>query len=255
MAATPCCPRQNRWQTCTQGGIHKLATLLRFAVDVVHWTPAFRSTAIVGRVVLWHLGAYVVTVVSNLVIEFAFSRVHLVEPVKSPLDLIHNVGDAVDATRAVSLETVTKYLRMSLIGKHELIDGIGAGCGVLQQVGGIMPSTTHIQMLPFFVGVIFNECIQGVTAVVLEWVESALLLTQVVQQEVGSAVIHPTINGKHWRQGLSHPDAISTDACKVAEVESASRFHILQRSCDPDRCTAIGNLARISIDEFKVLDR
>ena len=213
----------------THRGIEKLATLLWLAVDEIHRPAIVWFPAIVGRVILGHLGAYMVTVIGNLVIEFALLGVHTVEPVKSPLYLVHDIGHTIGTSVATGVEMVGKCSGVLLVGKHQLINGIGARCGVLQQVGSVVPAAAHINALAFLGGMVSHIGILGVTTVVLERVVATLLLAHVVEHKVGSAVINCPVDGKGGRRGLPHPNEIGALLLEVAEIQSAGVFHVFQR--------------------------
>ena len=67
----------------------------------------------------------VVAVVGNLVIQFAFSGVHAVEPIEPPVNLIDNIRNTISTRHAVGLIVIGKCRWVLLIGKQHLIDSIG----------------------------------------------------------------------------------------------------------------------------------
>ena len=178
-------------------GVHEFAALLRLAVDVIDGPPVVGPPTIVGRVVLGQFHADVVAVVGNLVIEFAWGGIHLVEPRQAPINLIDDVGDAVGAFQTVGLILVTEGSRALLPGEHHLVDGVGARGGVLQQVGRVVPAAAHVDALALLLGVVAHVGVLGVATVALERVEAAPLLTHVVEHKVGCTVPHPVVDGKY----------------------------------------------------------
>ena len=179
------------------GGVHELAALLWLAVDVIDGSAVVGSPAVVGRIVLGQFHADVVTVIGNLIIQFALVGVHFAEPREAPIDLVDDVGNTVGALNAVSLEMVTECPGALLPGQHHLVDGVGARGGVLQQVGCVMPATAHVDALTLLVGVIAHVGILDVAAVALERVVSAPLLAHVVEHKVGRSVPHTIVDGEN----------------------------------------------------------
>ena len=82
--------------------------MLRLAVNKIDRSVSILAPSIVGRVIVGQLHGHMVTVVSNLVIQLTPLRVHAVEPLQSPVDLVHDVRNVVAARCAVSLIVVSK---------------------------------------------------------------------------------------------------------------------------------------------------
>ena len=135
--------------------------------------------------------------------------------------MIHNVGYSIGTLIAIGIKMVGKRQGVLLVGKHQLVYSIGTSRGVLQQVGSVVPSTTHINALPLLGGVVAHIGIFSVTTVVLEWIIATLLLAHIVEHKVGSAVIHRTIDGKDGRRGFSHSYEIGALALKITEIQPA----------------------------------
>ena len=178
----------------THRGVEIFASLLRLAVNIIDGAPVIGSPTIVGRVILRQFHADVVTVIGNLVIEFPLGGIHFIEPCQAPVDFVNDVGDAIGALQAIRLVMVTECRWALLPCQHHLVDGIGTRGGILQQVGGIMPTATHIDALPFLIGMITHIGILDVATVTLKRVEAATLLTHVIKDKVSSAVPHTAIN-------------------------------------------------------------
>ena len=90
-----------------------------------------------------------------------------------------------------------------------------------------MPSTTHIQALPIFCGMVAHIGIFGVTTVVLERIIATLLLAHVVEYKVGGAVIYRPVDGKGGRGSFSYAYKIRALTLKITEIQPASVFMML----------------------------
>ena len=178
-------------------GIFVFATLLAFAVYEIHWALGVLAPSIVGGVIVWQLHGHVVAVVGNLVVELALLRIHAVEPGEAPVYLVHDVGYAVGSRRAVGLEAVGESRWVLHVGKHHLVYGVCRGGSVLQQVGGVVPSAAHVDVLPRLRWVVHYDGVFLVAKVLDVRVPATSLLAHIVEGEVGYATIHVTVDGEH----------------------------------------------------------
>ena len=194
--------------------IHILATLLGLTGAEIHRATVVGTIAIVGGVVLRQSHTHVVAVVGKLVIQFAFLGIHAIEPIHTPSYLVHNVGDTIGTGKAIGFVIVAKCFGILAVGKHQLIDGIGSGGGILQAVAGIMPSAAHVYVLPGLGGVIHYVAVFLMAMCIEVRIESATVLAQIVEHKIGSTVIHRAIDGKIGRARIAHADVIGAGSGK-----------------------------------------
>ena len=105
------------------------------------------APTVVRPVVRRDAHAHVVAVIGQLVVKLPRLRVHPVQPIQAPANLVHDVRDAVGAGRPVRPVSVPEGLRVALEGIGHLVNGIGGGGGILEAVGGIVPAAPHVQVL------------------------------------------------------------------------------------------------------------
>ena len=172
-----------------------------------------------------------VSVICNLIIQFPRLRIHPVQPIQSPLDFIDNVRNTIRSLVSIRIIRVTECLRILLIGKKHLINGIGRSRGVLQIVGSIVPSATDIQALTCLGGMIDDISIMHMATVFRERIISATLLAHVVQQEISRTIIYLRINRETWRNRLSGLQIIHSRNREITEVQSVSTFHVPDATC------------------------
>ena len=130
-----------------------------------------------------------IAVIRDLVVELTRLRIHPVKPVQAPVDLINYVRDAVPARSTVGKILVPKSFRITLVGKHHLIDGVGRSGRVLKAVRSVMPSPAHVYPLPLLCRMIANVAVLDVAAVPHEWIPTTTLLTHIVQDKISGSVI------------------------------------------------------------------
>ena len=117
---------------------------------------------------------------------------------------------------------VGKHIGTLLIGKHHLVDSIGRGGGVLQQVGSIVPATAHIDVLAFLGGMILDVGILGVAAVALKRIVATPLLAHVIQHKVGRAVIDVAAYGHLRRGSLACLDVVIARSAEAGKIQAES---------------------------------
>lgn len=166
-----------------------------------------------------------VAVIGNLVVQFARSGIHAVQPVQPPFYFVYYIGDTVCFRQSGCIVGIAECLGVFLVGKHHLVYGIGGSRGILQVVGSIVPAAAHIDVLSGFCGVVHYVAVVYVAAVFQEWVVTATLLAHVVQQEVGCAVIDLCIDGEARRNGFSRFQVICARFLKIAEIQPVSTAH------------------------------
>ena len=146
-----------------------------------------------------------VSVIRNLVVHLPRLRVHLVQPLEAPINLIHYVRDSIPARSPVSPMVVRERLRIALVGEHHLVNGVGRGGCVLKAVRRVMPTTRHVKECTVLLRIRMpdDDSVLAVTAVFEERVPAAALLTHVVQHEIGRTIINHWIYREYLRAGLA----------------------------------------------------
>ena len=212
------------------GGIHAPVPppLLRFPGAEIHRTRPAAAPAVIGLILRRTPHAHVVAVVGQLVVKLARSRVHPVQPVQPPADLVHDVRDAVGARGSVGPECIAKSLRVALVGIGHLVDGIGGGGGVLQAVRGIVPPAAHVQVLAAFGGMIDNDGVLRVAAVAQEGIPPAALLAHVMQHEIGRPVIDLRADGEAFRTRIARDDPVRAGGHERGKIEPGGGRHLPQ---------------------------
>ena len=212
----------------SHGGIEKFATLLRLPVNEIHGASIIGTTSIVGGVVVREFLCDVVAVVGNLVVEFTLLRVHFIEPIKPPINFIHDIRNAIGALQSIGLIGIGERLRVLPEGEHHLIDGISRCGSVLQQIGCIVPAAPHIKVLPLLRGMIANKTILLVATIGYKRIKAASLLTHVIEHKIGGAIVDIDIDRENGRNSAIRLDLIGTRSGKLREIEAESGRHIAQ---------------------------
>ena len=150
-----------------------------------------------------------ITVIGKLVIEFAFLGIHAIEPIHTPPYFVNYIRNPVWAFKAVGIAIVAEGFGVLLKSKHHLIDGICGGCGILQAVAGVVPSASHVDILPGLSGMIHYIAIFLVAVGIQKGIKTASVLPQIIEYKIGSTVIHSAIDGKIGRARIAHTDVIS----------------------------------------------
>ena len=164
-------------------GVHASSfttALLGFTAAEIDGSAQSRTVSVIYGILAWNAHAGMVAVISNLIVELARFRIHAVQPIQSPFNFINNIGYTISSWPSVGVIGVAEGLWILLVGKEHLIDGVGGGGGVLQIVTGVMPTSSDVQMLPRFGGVIDNVPIMYVATVVQVRIVATPLLTHVV---------------------------------------------------------------------------
>ena len=222
------CKTSGKLAGCTcyaGGGIGEFSTHLRLSAAKVNGASFARSVAIIHLIFIGQAHAGVVAVVGNLVVQFARSGIHAVQPVQPPFYFVYYIGDAVCFRQSGCIVGIAECLGVFLVGKHHLVYGIGGSRGILQVVGSIVPAAAHIDVLPGFCGVVHYVAVVYVATVFQEWVVTATLLAHVVQQEVGCAVIYLRIDREAWRNCFSRFQVICARFLKITEIQPVSTAH------------------------------
>lgn len=106
--------------------------------------------------------------------------------------------------------------------------------GILQQVGGIVPSSPHVEVLSFLCGVVLYYAVLLVTKVFYVWVPSAPLLTHVAQGEIGGAVIDLSVYREHVGAAVAYLNIIGALQVERAEAQTERGLHVAERSRGSD---------------------
>lgn len=166
-----------------------------------------------------------IPIVCDLVVHFPGSRIHAVQPIQSPFDLVHDVGNAIRSRSPVGIIGIAKGFGMSLVGKEHLVDGIGRGGGVLQVVGGIVPAARYVDGLATLGRVINDVAIVGVATVLQEGVVAATLLAHILQDKVGCPLIDRRADREVRRDRFPGSQVIGACGCEIAEIQPIDGRH------------------------------
>ena len=161
------------------------------------------------------------------------------------------IWNAVGSRQAVGLEGVAKSLGALFPGEHHLVDGVGAGGCVLQQVGGIVPPTAHVDSLSLARGMVPHISIVCVATVAHKRVVAASLLPHVVQDEVGRAVVHISADGKRRRHGAGSLHIVTAWAREGAEIEATRGAQGVERATLGHGAAVEHHLAGVGVDQLK----
>ena len=201
------------------GCISEFAADLRLTTAKVNRAPLSSSVAVVHRIFAGQAHPCMVPVIGNLVVKFSLGRVHPVQPVEPPFYFVHNVRDTVSSGVSGSVVSIAECFRVLQIGKHHLVNGIGRGCGILQIVGRVMPSSPDIDVLSGLCRMIHDKAVMYMATVFQEGVVTASLLAHVIQQEVGRSVVYPVVDGEVGRYCFSGFQIVGSGCIKGTEVQ------------------------------------
>ena len=201
-----------------------------------------------------------VTVVGDLIVHLPRLRIHLVKPLESPVDLVHDVRDPVASRSSVRKMIVRERLRVALVSEHHLVDGVRRGGCVLKAVRRVVPSSGHVKERAVLPGIRMpdNDAVLPVAAVLEERIPSATLLTHVVQHEISRAVVHTSPHREGLRAGLAargqHLDVISAAGLQSAEIQAAGCLHAPQDTSRSHGGGTESHLAGESVNQLKTID-
>ena len=173
-----------------------------------------------------------VAVVSDLVEHQVFLRVHLERPVESPAGFVDDVGDPVGTRHAVGIVLVAEGLRVLLVGKEHLEDGVERRGGILQVVGCIVPSAYYVDVLALQAPVVGpgDESVVDVAGILQVGVPAAALLAQVVQQEVGRTVIDLRADAEAGRFYSPGFEVVGSRGLEVGEIQPYGVVELFPRA-------------------------
>ena len=146
-----------------------------------------------------------VTVIRDLIVHLSRLRIHLVQPLETPINLIHDVRNPVTPRSPVSQMVVRECLRVALVSEHHLVNGVCRGGRVLKTVRSVVPSARHVKKCAIFLRVRMSDDnpVLAVTAVLEERIPAATLLAHIVQNEISGPVINLFIYREYLRTGLT----------------------------------------------------
>lgn len=124
-----------------------------------------------------------------------------------------------------------RTIRILLIGKHHLVDGVGGSGGILQVVRSVVPTPANIYVFAGFGGMIYDITVVSMATVFQERVVAATLLPHVVQQIIGSAIVDVHIDGETGRDGFTRFQVINARLREIAEVQPTGVFFTSHPTC------------------------
>ena len=234
--------------TCyTRSSIHELASYLRFSATEIHRATFSWTIAIVHHTFRWQSHTGMVTVIGNLIIKFTRFRIHAVQPIQTPFDFIDDIRNSVGFLMSIRIVCIPKSLRILLISKKHLIDGISRSSSILQIVCSIVPTSTNIQRLTGFGWMINNVSIMHMATILQHRVVSTTLLTHIVQQKISSTIIYSGIDREARRNSLTRLQVINPSSGIVTKVQAISTLHVSNATCSLLAMESLHHLLRIGI--------